>query len=457
LVIIFIFYYKSLLRGFFTGKILAISLIGIFLASIPYIRAFYYTNNPIFPFFNGFFKSNFFPIWNFDNSLYSHGITSDFLYEVTFNTQKYLESSFAGSGFYWIFLFVPSLLFLILNFRNEKHILQIFLFALIGLIFTFFGTAYLRYIFPSYALMCACLPLVKSSSKKSENVVSIFVVLVILLNLIFIKSATNYGAINLPVIFNKDKQNEYLSTFLPIRNLIEVVNDLNTDKTPVLFLSPPLVAGLKSDALLPNWYNFRVQGAIQKINSKEEMLDFLRKENISFLVIDDTWETTAFDIKSKKLLISEISDSVHEQNNIKILKIKDQFRFSHENMINGNLNSLYGWQSDNFYPYNKKDNLILSDVLHPLTQSIEVVGKKMYRVSTLASCYIDFTQFRSQINWYDKRGDFISAAISVHDCTFNKKIVTNDFVSPANAKSGVIYLSGHSVLPIQFYSISVKD
>jgi hypothetical protein len=430
-------------------------MIGLTLGLIPYIRSFYYTANPIFPFFNSIFKSEYFLLSDFD--MYSHGLTLDFLYEVTFNTQKYLESGFAGSGFYWIFLFIPSSLYLISSFKQNKSMFYTFIFALIGLTLTFQGTAYLRYIFPSYALLCTILLPAKFSDLGTKKIVNFFVVLVIGLNLIFLRSATNYGAIELPIIFNESKRNDYISQSLPIRNQINVLNDLNIEKTPVLFLSHPLAAGLKSEALYPNWYNLRVQNSMQKIQNKKEMLEFFYRENISFVLIDQYWNTTAFDVKVQKLLINEITDKVLDQKNIQIRKIKEEYDFTHENIRNGNLESLADWHFDNFNIINKLDNSVLADVIHPLTQSIDAVGNKIYRVNLITSCSTKLTQLRAQINWYDSRGIFIDTSISVFDCSDQKSSKQFDFVSPPNTKSGVVYMSGHTNIPIKFYSISVRD
>jgi hypothetical protein len=455
LIIILILRCKKSLGKFSTIKILLTSFTGLFLGMIPYIRSYYYTGNPIFPFFNSIFKSEYFPLSDFDN--YSHGLTLNFLYEVTFNTHKYLESGFAGSGFYWIFLFIPGSLYLISNFKENKSMFYTFIFALIGLVLTFQGSAYLRYILPSYALLCTSFLPAKFLDLRTKKIVYIFVVLVIILNLIFIKSATNYGAIDLPTIFNKDKRSDYLSSSLPIRNQINVINDLNVEKAPVLFLSHPLAAGLKADAIYPNWYNIRAQNSMQKIQSKKEMLQFFLKENISFVLIDDYWDTNAFDIKAQKLLINEITNKILDHKNIQIRKIKEEFKFIHENIRNGNLNTLADWQSDKFYTTSNADNSVLADVNHSLTQSIDAIGNKIYRVDLITSCNAKLTQLRAQINWYDLRGAFIDTSISVFDCSYHKSSRQFDFISPSNAKSGVVYLTGHTNIPIKFYSISVRD
>jgi len=422
LIIILFFRCKNFLKDLFCKNLFIFVLIGLLIGIIPYAVAFYHTNNPVFPFFNAFFKSEYFPYYNFDNSLYSHGLTWNFLYAVTFSTGKYLESDFGGSGFYWIVLFFPSLLYLIFNLENLKNTFHIFSFALIGLFFTFLGTAYLRYIFPSYVFFCICLPNANFIYKKSKKILNLFITLVILLNLVFIKSATSYGTINLSSIFNADKRNEYLSLFLPIRNTIKIVNDLNANLSPVLFFSPPLAAGLKSDALHPNWYNSRVQNSMQTIKNKDEMIDFFSIENISFVLIDDSWVTSAFDVKFKKQLIIQITDKVFEERNVQIRKIKDEFIFQHESIKNGNLKSLSGWQFDNHYPYNLTNMSVLADVTHPATQSFNIVSGKKYRIKTLTSCYLEPTQIRSQINWLDVHGNMIDTSIEVYDCSNDKDV-----------------------------------
>ena len=81
-------------------RILIFSLsILIILGCIPYIRAYLIAGNPVFPFFNQIFKSSYYQIVNFNNSLYNSGSSWDMIYRMTFDSGHYLESTAGAPGF----------------------------------------------------------------------------------------------------------------------------------------------------------------------------------------------------------------------------------------------------------------------------------------------------------------------------------------------------------------------
>ena len=68
-------------------------------ALLPYAYAWRITGNPVFPYFNGIFKSPLFPVTNFESSLYPGGISVRDFFDLTFASGHYLEGGDGALGF----------------------------------------------------------------------------------------------------------------------------------------------------------------------------------------------------------------------------------------------------------------------------------------------------------------------------------------------------------------------
>ena len=176
------------------------------------------------------------------------GVTWDVLYQVTFHSEKYLESSMGAAGFQWLLLFTPALLILII--ARQRRGLILFIVAILCCVLTFQQTAYLRYVFPAFAWVAAGIGVAVSVGHGSSVTFSrlLFVVgwSVILLNVAFFKSGTGYGGLSLQPLMSKSGRDTYLNNRLPIRNAVELVNNLNTARSPVAVFSAPLAAGRRT-------------------------------------------------------------------------------------------------------------------------------------------------------------------------------------------------------------------
>lgn len=72
---------------------------AVLIAGSSYAYAFYVTGNPIFPVFNGVFKSPYAPSHNFDDPRWHQGLAWNSLWRITFETNRYLEALPGAVGF----------------------------------------------------------------------------------------------------------------------------------------------------------------------------------------------------------------------------------------------------------------------------------------------------------------------------------------------------------------------
>lgn len=419
--------------------------LALFLAigSIPYATALYHTANPIFPFFNNIFQSPFYPAVAFDNSLFSEGLTWDIFYQVTFHSDKFLEGGMGSAGFQWLLLFTPALLILVAA-RHSRG-LVLFAVAMLSVAVTFQSLAYLRYVFPSFAWVAAGIGVAFSASYQGSISIRRFLYVigwsVILLNFAFFKAGTNYGHLSLQPLLSESGREAYLNNRVPIRNVVELVNDLNSGRSPVAVFSSPLTAGLNSDALYANWYNYRFQNKVSDTKTSNDMAQLLIDHGVDYVILDSEWGAS-----DKRTLIEAATQQLAVFGGITIRKLIDSYRFQTELLKNPDFRSFDGWSFSTDFAQTTGRALVT--VTAPAAQSVSVVPGRRYQNSVSAMCADQPAQGRVQTNWVDSKGGFITASIHVFDCTPEEATQSIEVTAPANASSAIVYATGHSNVPI---------
>ena len=130
-------------------RLLLLLLVATAVAGSSYFYATLITGNPLFPLFNGVFKSPYMPALNFSDPRWRAGIDVRTLWDVTFSTPRYMESYVGAAGL--------SLLALVgtwgVSIFAGGWRAALTLFAFISGLLIFSQVQYLRYIFPAIALL----------------------------------------------------------------------------------------------------------------------------------------------------------------------------------------------------------------------------------------------------------------------------------------------------------------
>jgi len=291
---------------------------------IPYVIAYATTGNPVFPFFNAFFQSPLYPHENFSApKMFAQGVAWDTLYQMTFVSWKYLESTPGASGFQWLLLVMPALV--VLAMAGHRRALLLALVA-VGWVWLAFGQiAYLRYVLPSFGLACVVVATALSvpavNQSWTRHVWTAVAVVTVGLNLLHFHSGTHYGEINLQVIVDPRAREEYIERNVPVRWAASFVNTVNFAQAPVAFFSAPLTAGLTSDALYVSWYNTRFAKAVQTATNGVEMSRLLRKNHVKYVVVDDRWDQARL-----FPLVKEVTVEVARNQTVSVRRLNNQYR-----------------------------------------------------------------------------------------------------------------------------------
>ncbi len=430
-------------------KTLLLGSAGLILAgATPYVSAGYLTGNPVFPFFNAIFHSPLWPDINFEPpAIFGTGVTWDTLYRMVFKSPQFIEGRVGAAGFQWLLL--PTAAVAVLLSGNKKA-LCILLVGAGAMFMTFHSTAYLRYVFPSFALFSVILALPFSDARIFPRSLAIVASAVLILtNTRFIQAATYYGEIKPSALLSTTGRDAYLLERLPIRKMVDTVNALNTGHQPVAVFASPLMAGLHGDALYASWYNLKWKSEFDAAASPSELAQRLRRRQVSWLVIDlKSLPQAPLD----RLLT--VSTSYARLGDMELRKLNDTH---YEHLLNPELSSLEGWSLTSPSTYDAARKILTVSVKTPATQRVDVTPGLTYINSVSARCATTATAGRIQANWMDEQGDFITTSIETFDCTTQWETHEMNVVAPANATSVIIYASGHTDTPLEFKSLSFRQ
>jgi len=436
--------YKSLFIG------LAIFLaIGI----VPYLTALVITGNPVFPFFNEVFKAAGYPSSNFSaTGFYGQGVAWDTLYRLTFESGKYLEGYVGAGGFHILLLLVPALFLLALN-RKYQGMALLFI-SILAAVLTFQQTAYMRYIYPSYAIASAGVGVFLSialvdTSRVIKLTALISAGLGLFLNAAYYKAGSHSGIVYLQALMSEDGRETYLDTWLPLRNAIEFVNEINSTHAPVAFLSSPLAAGLESDAIYANWYNTSFLNAMIKVTDANQLAGVFKSKNIQFVILDSNWHLT-----DKKELVEAVTSEVKKFGTVSVRRLSKDYEFSDEIIRNGRFESEEFWNLPEGVAFEAES--LTATVSTKVTQVVAVDADTRLELSATAICPLKDTKGLLQVNWLDVTGKIISPSSKIFECKNRLDSHDMKLYVPSTAKNAIVYISGYTADPVTFKRVSLK-
>lgn len=164
-------------------KLLLAAAIALALGSSSYVYAWLATGNPLLPLFNAYFKSPFFPVTNFHDGRWSQGLNWRSVWDLTFATDKYQETSAGGAGLSVLALSIPLLATLAIAALRRTT-----LWLLLALVGMFAAIQYLRYIAP---LLIVAIPLALFAIDRyvAPKIATGAVVILVVANLVLIPTS----------------------------------------------------------------------------------------------------------------------------------------------------------------------------------------------------------------------------------------------------------------------------
>lgn len=413
--------------------------------SMPYLVALYYSGNPVFPFFNAFFKSPYYPIENFHDTRWMKGMTWDLLYAITFRTQEYQEARAGNSGFQWLLLLAPSVVGMVAYRLRRAALLAAI--SVVFLFLVFHSSSYLRYIYPAFVLMIVALgaglePILRE--RDSYGAAKLAVCATVVLNILLLNAGSWYDAFPLRVVFDPTVRRDYLAQELPERAAVELVNHLNTAHKPVALLAYPYVAGLETSVLHPLWYNPPFRSEVEAIRSEADAVRVLAGRNAEFTILRDNWAGSDGKQATQRRFVEAVTEELGRFGSVSVRRISQERLFQEELLACPDFSKREAWTFAGGVVYDEATHSVLVSEKCPATQNVKVVPGRTYLNVVQARCHGTPTQGRLQINWHDARGAFIKADGIQFQCEPDWSEHSMKVTAPMGAMYGVVYTAGHT-------------
>jgi len=442
-------FFVPLVRWRVVQAMILFSLLG----CIPYLGAYIATGNPLFPFFNSLFKSPLYPLVNFSDSRWSVGASLDLPYQIVFASERYIEGTTGVPGFQWITLFLPTLV--VIAIRENVRGVSLVVIGLASLVTVFHFESYLRYIFPVFVVASSLIGVAMSTPRKPETLIDLSMgvvgVATLCLNLLFLSSGV-WTFRDIPVVqaFGQDNHEDFIQSRLPMRKAVELVNALNADSSPVAFLSEPLGAGIRGDALYANWYNPTFEKAVLEAGSPEGFGSVLAKYRARYFILDSNWGT-----REAREASENASTKIKSFASISVRVVREDLIFVSEMLANPKLEGITGWHLSPGNSLIEGGGIVVSQKA-PATQTVAVQEGTRYLNTVRARCSNQPTSARVQVNWLDKSGEFIKADIKIFDCRKEWRTESQLVVAPIGAGYATVYATGHETASVEISLVSLK-
>ncbi len=379
------------------------------------------TGNPVFPFYNGFFKSPYYGTVNFtdpfDNNPLKLNLNS--LLSMVFYTNKNIEMANGGIGYYLLLL--PLVVFVATLMKNKSYICYSIMVLVSYFIATKF-TSNIRYLLPSYlvamVIIVVAVMLTVDYIKNHRIKICVMIIIILLLttpNLVYIG---NYMA-NSRLFYANEEM-----TKNPNFELLSYINNKNVK---VLSYGDEFKGEFKGQFYNSNWYNGYLNNKL--LSMEIDPIDYIC--SFDYLL----YKKDADKVKAHMLGIFNPLDP-------KIQDVLEVFMESSTHIL---------------YKVNRSKNIKEINVLDELFVEgiqVDVTAPKITKFTpdcdeykiVINSKYLKDNQVkgRFQINWHDKNNNLVDLYIKTYEPTNEYSEYISSFIKvPEGASYGILYINSN--------------
>lgn len=420
--------------------LLKATLLGVLAGSVPYLTAWFKTRNPVFPFFNGWFKSPLYPPVNFEAPPFERYLSWDTLYRITFESQRYLEAVPGVAGFQWLVLLVPCAVAVVALPQGRKPAVALLVIALAAVACVFQQTAYLRYVFPAMVVLLAFIgvglgPLLQGLPGSVVWPLAMWVT--VLLNVTYFHTGTKYEKFSFKAAFSESARADFLTERQAFRSIVAPLNELNVDRTPVLWVAKPLGAGATADLLYVEWYNHRFMGEFMAVQSERQMVSLMATRGSEYAVVDMRRPDPPV------ALLLKVTDEVARRAHVSLRRLRPSLHFTRELLASPDFSEPSAWS---LVPGARYDAAAKAMEVSPQAsafQTVPVVPRRKYQNTVSSRCAERDVEGRLQINWSDASGRFLGVSSQAYRCTLGWARHVFEVTAPRGAMAATVYATGH--------------
>ncbi|MFY3167922.1 hypothetical protein [Achromobacter xylosoxidans] len=250
-----------------------------------YAMAWLATGNPVFPLYNGIFRSPLFSPENFIDSTWTTGFSFHSYFDAFFETSRYFESADYVAGWQYLILLPCALIALILG-KNSRPLRPLLLPTLGFGILMFATIQYWRYLFPIMPLAIAAMgSLFVGKQRALQFLFAATALVCISLNLYAFRGISWMMQSPAQVAYTEQGRNQLVTAYAPAAQLNKIVNRISPEARVLYPMETPFGATLHGVPLYVNWYSPKRHADFLAIKSIQDATDFLTTVRADFVII----------------------------------------------------------------------------------------------------------------------------------------------------------------------------
>jgi hypothetical protein len=303
----------------------AIAAIVLLFGSPPYLRAWWNTGNPVFPFMNQIFRSPDFPAESFTDGRYAKPLSANTLFDVTFRTSRHFEGQNGG----WAFQFLVLLpLSIALMPRNAGYA------AWSALVLSLaFGAGIMalqsnvRYLYPALPLFTVAIggmaAGLRNASRRGYMAIASSAVVFTGLNLYLLPaSGWCHQDFFVNSLFDPLDRERYIKEVSPRRALVDYLNRAHRGE-PALFVESSQIAGFAGKPYTTNWHTFAFSQGLWSKRTALDCAQYLNQFKIRFLIAPANPGEISFG--PLRQMIAAFTTAEYEFGGWRVSRIRDEF------------------------------------------------------------------------------------------------------------------------------------
>jgi hypothetical protein len=252
----------------------------------PYVIAWSRTRNPVFPYFNGLFKSPLYPSENFLPSIYARGVHPGDWYDLAFSASKYLEGNDGAAGFVLTLLLPAGLAIVAL--RGSRAMRFVTVTALAYVVLVLVNMRYLRYLYPALPLLCmtAFAPFTLAN-RAIRTVAAVFAAVAVAIGIARIPAAGwMLYAVDLPKAFSARAKQAMLDAEVPPRRLGRIQAAMGDRDSRVAVFGQQAGADIVGRPIYGSWYHLVLGEKVWRVATAVEAARVLVALDITHVIVD---------------------------------------------------------------------------------------------------------------------------------------------------------------------------
>ena len=256
-------------------------------AAPPYVVAWWRADNPLFPFFNAWFRSTLFDTTaNFRDMRFDSALTVSTWYDLTFHSGRFIEGADGAFGFFF-FLFVP---LAVVGWRRRwpKTGTVLIWVTVVGTVLSYLGQSNLRYLYPALPLYTLLIGIAAASYRMHDvwlgRVLGGLAGATALLNLALLPAAgSSHGDFALNQVFDRKTVDTYVTTRAPERQLVNWLNT-NDPEARVAWVEGNAIGDFRGQSFSNTWHSRFFQRRLAESTAPEGHAWLARDLRIGYVI-----------------------------------------------------------------------------------------------------------------------------------------------------------------------------